>query len=192
MAEALSLARSAGATVQVANNLMALGGWRARLPEATTRDVFGPLLESVELWERLRIPWGRVLVLEEIAQALAIRGHPEQAVVLFAAVDAGEVQAPAKVGRERRAGPHLSGIDEDDLVRVANPWDHADDRPGDGSRPRRGRSRFWPEAQPPPSARICSASATMARTMSPAGRMSWIPSTAWPAGIMPCSTSPSW
>ena len=116
VADALSLARSAGATFQVANNLMALGGWRARLPEATTRDVFGPLLESAELWERLRIPWGRVLVLEEIAQALAIRGHPAHAVVLFAAIDAGEVQAPAKVGRERRAGPHLSGIDEDDLV----------------------------------------------------------------------------
>ncbi len=32
VADALSLARSAGATFQVANNLMALGGWRARLP----------------------------------------------------------------------------------------------------------------------------------------------------------------
>ena len=46
------------------------------------------LCEAVDLWERLRMPVGRLEVIEEIAQALAIRGAKEEPFVLFGAVDA--------------------------------------------------------------------------------------------------------
>ena len=52
-------ARAAGATHELAATLM--GARRlasARLADATTADVFAPLAESLELWDRLRIPWG--------------------------------------------------------------------------------------------------------------------------------------
>ena len=100
----LSPARSAGATFQV-RHLMAVGGW----PPAGGHDA----TSSAHSWRPSSCGKGSdpgdVLVLE-IAQALpseAIRSRPS----CFAAVDTGDVQAPAKVGRERRAGPHLSGID---------------------------------------------------------------------------------
>jgi hypothetical protein len=78
---------------------MGLGGWRARLPECSDQEVFGPLAESLELWERLRVSWGRIAVSEEIAQALAIRGHAEE--------------APAKIGRERRTEAYLTAVTPD-------------------------------------------------------------------------------
>ncbi len=110
---AVALARSAGALFQLAVSLLGQGGWRARLPDATNFEVFGPLVESLDLWERLRIPWGRIVITEEIAQALAIRGHPEEAYVLWGAADASGIQAPAKIGRDRRAGPYIALIPTD-------------------------------------------------------------------------------
>lgn len=113
--DAVKLSRDAGALMQLAAALMGFGGWQARLSEATTAEVFGPLVESLDLWERLRIPWGRVAVAEEIAQALAIRGHPEQAFLLWAAVDASGIQAPSKVGRPR-ADPYIADVRADQRV----------------------------------------------------------------------------
>jgi predicted ATPase/DNA-binding SARP family transcriptional activator len=107
--EAASLARAAGATKELAGTLMGYGGWRARLRDATNADIFEPLAESLELWERLRIPWGRVAVIEEIAQALAIRGQHQQAFTLWGAVDASGIQAPSKVGRSH-TDQHVAGI----------------------------------------------------------------------------------
>jgi predicted ATPase/DNA-binding SARP family transcriptional activator len=106
---AVALTRAAGATYELASTLMGYGGWQARLPAATANDIFDPLAESLDLWERLRIPWGRVAVIEEIAQALAIRGHHDRAFTLWGAVDSSGIQAPSKVGRPH-ADPHLSGI----------------------------------------------------------------------------------
>jgi predicted ATPase/class 3 adenylate cyclase len=110
--EGVSLARSAGTPYQLATALMGYGGWLAPLPRASTDEVFAPLLDSLDLWERLRIPWGPVLIIEEIAQALAIRGHPEEAFVLWGAVDATGVQAqaPSKVGRERRTDAAVARV----------------------------------------------------------------------------------
>ena len=68
--------------------MLAAHGWSARLADATTADVFAPLAESLELWDRLRVPWGRVLSIGEIAAALAVRGHHEAAFVLWGACDA--------------------------------------------------------------------------------------------------------
>ena len=79
------------------------------LADATTVDVFDPLLESLELWERLRIPWGRVAITEEVAQALAIRGHPEQPSSSGAQLTC-RIQAPSKVGRARRTRPLLADV----------------------------------------------------------------------------------
>jgi hypothetical protein len=107
---AVTLARSAGATFMVAAALLGWGGWKARLDDCSDQEVFAPLLESLDLWERLRIGWGRLLVTEEIAQALAIRGHGEEAFVLWGAVDASGLQAPAKIGRARRTGSYVSDI----------------------------------------------------------------------------------
>jgi predicted ATPase/DNA-binding SARP family transcriptional activator len=81
-------ARAAGATLDLAVGLQAQGGWSARLADATTADVFAPLAESLELWDRLRVPWGRVLTVGEIAAALAVRGYPEAAFVLWGVCDA--------------------------------------------------------------------------------------------------------
>ena len=89
---------------------MGHGGWRAHLRQFTDADVVGPLVESLDLWERLRIPWGRIGILEEIAQARAIRGHPDEAFVLWGAVDASGIQAPSKVGRQRRTASFVSDI----------------------------------------------------------------------------------
>jgi predicted ATPase len=111
--QAVTLARAAGAVVQLGTALLGDGGWRARVQDATVDDVFGPLAESLELWDRLRIPWGLVAVAEETAQALAIRGHPEEAFVLWGAVDNSEFQAASKVGRHRRADPYLTHVPED-------------------------------------------------------------------------------
>jgi hypothetical protein len=108
--EAVALARAAGATFQLAGALMGQGGWRARVPRFADAQVYGPLSESLDLWERLRIPWGRIGILEEIAQARAIRGHPADAFVLWGAVDASGVQAPSKIGRHRRTSSYLSDI----------------------------------------------------------------------------------
>jgi predicted ATPase len=111
--ESVRLARMAGATYQLAQGLMGQGGWRARLPECSDQEVFGPLAESLELWERLRISWGRIAVTEEIAQALAIRGHGEEAFVLWGAVDASRLEAPAKIGRARRTETYLGDVTPD-------------------------------------------------------------------------------
>jgi predicted ATPase/class 3 adenylate cyclase len=111
--QAVILARAAGALFQLATALMGHGGWQARLPEATLDDVFGPQVESLDLWDRLRVPWGLVAVSEEIAQSLAIRGHHEEAFVLWGAVDSTGIQPPAKVGRHRRADPYITQIPED-------------------------------------------------------------------------------
>jgi hypothetical protein len=92
---------------------MGFGGWQAGLPGATPDDVFGPQAESLELWDRLRIPWGLVAVAEEIAQSLAIRGYHHEAFVLWGAVDNTGLQAPSKVGRSRRAGPYIAHISEE-------------------------------------------------------------------------------
>ena len=108
--QAVTLARAAGATFQLANHLLGHGGWRARLADATTADVFSPLAESLDLWERLRIPWGRVAVIEEIAQALAIRGNHKEAFVLWGAADASGIQVAAKVGRARRTDPYIADL----------------------------------------------------------------------------------
>ena len=111
--QAVTLARAAGALVQLGTALLGDGGWRARVPDATVDDVFGPLAESLDLWDRLRIPWGLVAVAEETAQALAIRGHHEEAFVLWGAVDNSEFQAASKVGRHRRADPYLTHVAQD-------------------------------------------------------------------------------
>jgi hypothetical protein len=108
--QAVTLARAAGALVQLGNALLGDGGWRARVPDATVDDVFGPLAESLDLWDRLRIPWGLVAVAEETAQALAIRGYHEEAFVLWGAVDNSEIQTANKVGRHRRADPYLTQV----------------------------------------------------------------------------------
>ena len=112
-AEALTLARAAGATLQLATTLMATGGGRARVPGFSAGEVFGPLAESLDIWERLRIPWGRVAILEEVAQALAIRGRPQEAVLLWGAVDAMGIEAPAKVGRRRRTDAYIGVLPGD-------------------------------------------------------------------------------
>jgi hypothetical protein len=108
--DAVAMARSAGATVQLAVALLGQGGWRARVPNFSDDEVFGPLIESLDLWDRLRIPWGRIGILEEIAQARAIRGDPQSAFVLWGAVDACGLQAPSKVGRGRRTGSYVADI----------------------------------------------------------------------------------
>ena len=111
--QTVALSRAAGALDQLGTALMAQGGWQARLPDATLDDVFGPQAESLDLWDRLRIPWGLVAVAEEIAQSLAIRGYHEQAFVLWGAVDSAEIQPPSKVGRYRRADPYLTQVPPD-------------------------------------------------------------------------------
>ena len=111
--QAVTLARAAGAVVQLGTALLGDGGWRAPLPDASVDDVFGPLAESLELWDRLRIPWGLVAVAEETAQALAIRGHPEEAFVLWGAVDNSGIQTANKVGRHRRADSYLTQVPPD-------------------------------------------------------------------------------
>ena len=105
----MTLARAAGATFMVAHALLGWGGWKARV-DCSDQEVFAPLLESLDLWERLRIGWGRLAVTEEIAQALAIRGRGEEAFVLWGAVDASGLQAPAKIGRARRTDFYVSDI----------------------------------------------------------------------------------
>ena len=92
-------ARAAGATHELAAVLPAQGGFSARLEDVTTADVFAPFAESLELWDRLRVPWGRVLSIEVLAAALAVRGHHEEAFVLWGASDASGIQAPGKFGR---------------------------------------------------------------------------------------------
>ncbi len=111
--QAVALARAAGAVTELAGDLMGHGGWQAALPESTLDDVFGPQAESLELWDRLRVPWGLVAVAEEIAQSLAIRGYHEEAFVLWGAVDSTGIQAPSKVGRRRRTDPYLSQVPQD-------------------------------------------------------------------------------
>jgi predicted ATPase len=108
--QAVILARAAGALIKLGTALMGYGGWQARLPEASLDDVFGPQTESLDLWDRLRIPWGLVAVAEEIAQSLAIRGYHEEAFVLWGAVDGTGIQPPSKVGRHRRADPYLNEV----------------------------------------------------------------------------------
>ena len=108
--QAVTLARAAGAVVQLGTALLGDGGWRAPLPDASVDDVFGPLAESLELWDRLRIPWGLVCLAEETAQALAIRGHPEEAFVLWGAVDNSGIQTANKVGRHRHSDSYLTQV----------------------------------------------------------------------------------
>ena len=110
---AVALARTAGALTGLAGILMGFGGWQATLPDASLDDVFGPQAESLDLWDRLRIPWGLVAVAEEIAQSLAIRGYHEGAFVLWGAVDSTGIQAPSKVGRGRRADPYIEDVPAD-------------------------------------------------------------------------------
>jgi hypothetical protein len=110
--QAVALSRSAGAVIQLGTALMGRGGWRAQLPDATLVDVFGPQAESLDLWDRLRVPWGIVAVAEEIAQSLAIRGFREEAFVLWGAVDKTEIRPPSIVGR-RRAAPHIVDVPQE-------------------------------------------------------------------------------
>ena len=137
--QAVTLSRAAGALVQLATALLGHGGWRARVANATTVDVFGPLAESLDLWERLRIPWGRVAVIEEIAQALAIRGHHEEAFVLWGAVDASGIQAPSKVGRTRRTDPYIADVPTEQSESWRRRGRGDDPRPGRPPRPPRPR-----------------------------------------------------
>jgi predicted ATPase/class 3 adenylate cyclase len=111
--QAVTLARAAGALVQLATALMGYGGWQARVPAATVDEVFSPQAEALELWDRLRVPWGVVAVSEEIAQSLAIRGYHEEAFMLWGAVDNSGIQPPSKVGRHFRADPYITEISED-------------------------------------------------------------------------------
>ena len=112
--EAMALARAAGAHNLLATTLMGVGGWRARLTSATDLEVFAPLLESLEMWERLRIPWGRISATEETAQALAVRGWHRPAFVLWGAIDASGLQAPSKVGRELRTRAAVASVTTED------------------------------------------------------------------------------
>jgi predicted ATPase/class 3 adenylate cyclase len=114
--QAVSLARAAGAWMQLGTALMGYGGWRARSPDASLEDVFGPLAESLECWDRLRVPWGLIAVAEEIAQSLAVRGHHQEAIVLFGAVDRAPIQAPSKVGRHRRVDAYISHLPEEQVA----------------------------------------------------------------------------
>ena len=111
--QAVAFTRAAGALTQLGGDLMALGGWQATLPDATLDDVFGPQAEALDLWERLRVPWGLVAAAEEIAQSLAIRGYHEEAFVLWGAVDRTGIQPPSKVGRHRRADQYITEISEE-------------------------------------------------------------------------------
>jgi len=111
--QAVALSRAAGAVLQLGVALMGHGGWRAQLPDATVDDVFGPQAESLDLWDRLRIPWGIVAVAEEIAQAFAIRGMFEEGFVLWGAVDRTGIQPPSKVGR-RRATAYIAEVPQDE------------------------------------------------------------------------------
>jgi predicted ATPase/class 3 adenylate cyclase len=110
---AVTLARAVGGLNQLASALMGHGGWQATLPSSTLDDVFGPQAESLDLWDRLRVPWGLIAVSEEIAQSLAIRGYHEEAFVLWGAVDSTGIQAPSKVGRHPRGDPYVTEISED-------------------------------------------------------------------------------
>ena len=114
--QAVTLARAAGALVQLATALMGYGGWQARVPTATLDEVFSPQAESLDLWDRLRVPWGLLAVSEEIAQSLAIRGYHEEAFVLWGAVDNSGIQPPSKVGRRRRADPYLTQVAPDQVT----------------------------------------------------------------------------
>jgi predicted ATPase/class 3 adenylate cyclase len=113
---AVALARAAGALTLLGSALMGFGGWQATLPDSTLDDVFTPQAESLDLWERLRIPWGFVAAAEEIAQSLAIRGHHEEAYVLWGAIDSTGIQAPSKIGRHRRVAPYTTDIPQDQAV----------------------------------------------------------------------------
>ena len=119
---------------------MAFGGWQARLSDATLDDVFGPQAESLELWDRLRDPWGLVAVAEEIAQSLAIRGYHEEAFVLWGAVDSTGIQAPSKVDRSRTPIPYIADVSEQqaDAWRAQGASD--DDRPDHRIRPSHPRN----------------------------------------------------
>jgi predicted ATPase/DNA-binding SARP family transcriptional activator len=110
--EAVALARDAGMTVHLAVTLAAQGEWRARIPDVSTSDVYTPLLESLDLWERLRVPWGRVMAAEEIALALAIRGQPEASFVLWGAADTTGIDAPGKWSRPS-VDPYLKDVAAD-------------------------------------------------------------------------------
>lgn len=80
------------------------------MPRFADAEIFEPLVESLDLWERLRIPWGRIAIIEEIAQSLAIRGRPTEAIALWGAVDTTGIEAPAKAGRRRRTAAHISAV----------------------------------------------------------------------------------
>jgi hypothetical protein len=126
--KAVALARTAGATYQLATALLADGSWRPRLARASSTDVFAPLAESLEVWDRLRVPWGRVAVIEETARALAIRDQHEAAFVLWGAADASGIQAPSKAIPP--PGPPLRREHRNGTVqRLAKPRRSDDTRP---------------------------------------------------------------
>jgi hypothetical protein len=112
-------ARAGGATHELAAALPAQGGCSARLADAATADVFAPFAESLELWDRLRVPWGRVLSIECLAAALAVRGHYEDAFVLWGASDACGIQAPPKVFRPG-VHPYVAHVPEAQSARWYN------------------------------------------------------------------------
>ena len=92
-------ARAAGAMLELAAALTSQGGWSARLADATTADVFAALAESLELWDRLRVPWGRLLSIGSISGALAVRGYHQEAFVLWGACDACGIYTRNNFGR---------------------------------------------------------------------------------------------
>ena len=145
--QAVGLARAAGALTLLGNSLMGFGGWQATLPDATLDDVLGPQAESLDLWDRLRIPWGLVAVAEEIAQSLAIRGFHEEAFVLWGAVDSTGIQAPSKVGRSRRTDPYIESVPQDHAVEWRGSRSVDDARPDGRLRPPHTRRRSRPLTQ---------------------------------------------
>ena len=61
---------------------------QTQLPQRQTADVLRLLDHAIALWSRLRIPFQLFATLEIVAFALALRGAPNAAHTLFAAVDA--------------------------------------------------------------------------------------------------------
>lgn len=60
---------------------------QAQLPKTETANILRSMDRAVSLWSRLRTPFQLVGTLNALAIVLAVRGLPEPAVTLFAAVD---------------------------------------------------------------------------------------------------------
>ena len=88
LAETVEETDRIGATHALGVALYCLGLVRAQLPHRSTGEVLAPLDRAIGLWTRLRIPAQLLGTLEAAAVALALRGAPEPAHTLLAAVDA--------------------------------------------------------------------------------------------------------